>query len=78
MDPHATWKELLTAIVDRDFYSASELAESLIEWMDKGGFAPIAIPDLGSASGGTKSAPQMLNRLVVYYLCQVTCLRSRS
>ncbi len=78
MDPQATWNELLKAIVDRDCYSASELAESLIDWMEKGGFSPIAIPELGQASGGSKSVPQMLNRLVVYYVCQTTCLRGRS
>ncbi len=77
MDPQATWNELLQAIIDRDCYSASDLAESLIDWMEKDGFAPIAIPELGNATGGPNSVPQMLNRLVVYYVCQTTSLRCR-
>lgn len=78
MDPQATWTELLQAIIDRDRDSATELAESLIDWMEKGGFSPIAIPELGQASSGPKSAPQMLNRLVVYYVCKTISLRRRS
>ncbi len=38
--------------------------------MEKGGFSPIAIPELGKHQAEPKSAPQMLNRLVVYYVCK--------
>jgi len=76
MDPQATWNEMLQAIIDRDCYLASELAESLIGWMEQGGFSPLAIPELGKA-GGPTSVPQMLNRLVVYYVCETTRIRSR-
>jgi hypothetical protein len=40
MDPQASWNEMLGAIVQKDWEQAFERAESLLEWMRKGGVPP--------------------------------------
>ncbi len=38
MDPQATWLAMIQALIDGERESASEYAEILIDWMDRGGF----------------------------------------
>ncbi len=40
MDPQATWKMLLEARDNRDWPAAQEAAQTLLEWLDRGGFPP--------------------------------------
>jgi len=40
MDPQATWNDIHQALHDKDYDLARELLESLIEWLEKGGFLP--------------------------------------
>ena len=40
MDPQATWDMLLQAWGKRHWDEVSELSESLLAWLDKGGFPP--------------------------------------
>ena len=40
MEPCATWTELLQALIDDDWPAALEAAETLAEWLRKGGFPP--------------------------------------
>lgn len=40
MDPQTTWGEMLDAVSDGDFESASEAAEALLNWLRRGGFPP--------------------------------------
>lgn len=40
MDPNATWSELLQALIEDDWPAALEAAETLAEWLRRGGFAP--------------------------------------
>lgn len=40
MDPQVAWDEMLAAILKRDWDQTAERAESLLEWMRKGGFPP--------------------------------------
>ena len=41
MDPTATWVDLSQAVADDKWGRAGELADSLIEWLAKGGFPPV-------------------------------------
>ena len=45
MDPEAAWKELLHARLERDWDRAEELAEGLLNWLDKGGGPPVTVGD---------------------------------
>ncbi len=40
MDPQLTWEDMLDALAAYDFTTASEAAESLMEWLRRGGFPP--------------------------------------
>ena len=44
MDPKSTLIELLSALLERDTYTANEHFEYLVEWLDKGGYIP---PEIG-------------------------------
>ena len=41
MDPHATWRDMQSALIDEDWDFAIELAESLLGWLLGGGFPPL-------------------------------------
>lgn len=40
MDPNACMQRILNAIKAQDKYAAEDALEDLIEWLEKGGFAP--------------------------------------
>ena len=40
MDPPATWEQLQEAYGNADWETARELAQALLEWLDRGGFPP--------------------------------------
>ena len=69
MDPQATWLEMLQALIDDDREAASEHATSLIDWLDRGGFAPKVLPDLGKAARDPESPAYLLDRLIVSIVC---------
>ncbi len=50
MDPQATWQELLEARLNRDWKRTGELADALLEWLQRRGFPPHTIgePKIGS------------------------------
>lgn len=41
MDPHATWRDMQSALIDEDWDLAAELAEALLAWLKGGGFPPV-------------------------------------
>ena len=41
MDPQAAWDQLQEAYRDRDWETVRELAQSLLDWLDRGGFPPV-------------------------------------
>lgn len=44
MDPQAAWIQLQEAYRNRDWEAVGELAQSLLDWLERGGFPPIT-PD---------------------------------
>ena len=40
MDPNATWHDLALSVQLADWDTASEQAQNLLDWLDKGGFPP--------------------------------------
>ena len=40
MDPQATWNSLQKAYGRKDWQEAREFAQSLLDWLRRGGFAP--------------------------------------
>ena len=45
MDPEVAWKELMQARLERDWDQVEELAEGLLDWLDRGGMPPTTIGD---------------------------------
>lgn len=41
MDPQAAWNQLQEAFRIRDCVAVRELAQSLLDWLDRGGFPPM-------------------------------------
>lgn len=41
MDPQAAWDQLQEAYRDRDWETVRELAQSLLDWLERGGFPPV-------------------------------------
>lgn len=61
MDPQATWNDLLAALAAQDVSAAQEPAESLSEWLRRGGFPPATL--VGIPPGDS------LHRLVACAVC---------
>lgn len=40
MDPNQAWSALWTAVEDGDWDRVTEVAEGLLQWLEKGGFPP--------------------------------------
>lgn len=51
MDPQQTWTDMLAALEQREWEDARELAASLLNWLNIGGFPPNVV---GAASLGRK------------------------
>ena len=70
MDPQETWRMLLDAWVMREWEEVDELAEALLNWLDRQGFPPsVAHPkELGAD----------LNRAIVRAACEFIRQRTRS
>lgn len=62
MDPQATWNSLLDEWADRNWQNVIELAEALIEWLDKRGCPPEVIAG--------RSLGVFWNEPVVRFCCQ--------
>ena len=43
MDPQATWDQLQKAYCIRDWEAVRELAQSLLDWLQRGGFPPTVL-----------------------------------
>jgi len=69
MDPEATWLAVLQALVDDDREAASEYATNLIGWLDRGGFSPKVLPELGQAACDPESPAYHLDRMIVRFVC---------
>lgn len=61
MDPQACWTELLDALTGREWPAALEAAETLAEWLRRGGFWPQALPQLPQDDA--------LQQVIAYAIC---------
>lgn len=61
MDPQATWNDLLAALAAQDLPAAQELAASLSEWLRRGGFPPLTLPDIPNGDS--------LHHLIAHAVC---------
>jgi hypothetical protein len=55
MDPEAAWNEMLDAIAETNLADAKLCAESLLNWIERGGFVPQTVK---------QSIPDEWNRLI--------------
>ncbi|GAA4469516.1 hypothetical protein [Novipirellula rosea] len=69
MDPQATWESMIAAIVDNDLEAAADLASCLMEWLDRGGFSPTALPQFGHVENDRTKAVYLINRSIVLHVC---------
>lgn len=68
MDPQAAWLAMIQALVDEDHELASEYADALIDWLNRSGFPPKVLPELGQANDPLSSA-YSLNHMIAHYVC---------
>ena len=68
MDPQSTWNEMLDAISEKNLFEAELRAESLLDWIDRGGFAPQTL---------ARVLPDEWDRLICRYLCRKVLLAGK-
>jgi hypothetical protein len=64
MDPQATWTELLEAREQGAWDRAEELANALLDWMDRKGFPPMTV--------GSQSLGKGWHRTIAHFVCILT------
>lgn len=68
MDPQATWFELMNVFQSGDWKRVRDLAEALLQWLNRGGFPPETLVSKATSDGGLSGPPQSLgpgwNRVV--------------
>ncbi len=69
MDPQAAWQAMIQALIDDDRDAASDYAKSLVDWLDRGGFSPKILPELGQAACDPNSPAYQLDHMIVSYVC---------
>lgn len=69
MDPQAAWNEMLDAVATSDFFEADIRAEGLIDWLDRGAFAPQTL---------TRLLSEDWDKLVCRYPCRKIMLAAQS
>ena len=70
MDPQATWNALLEEWTQCNWLDVSELAEALLEWLDKEGYPPETI--------STRSMRADWNRVLVLAVCKFALQRANN
>lgn len=70
MDPQATWLAMIHALVDDEDELASEFAGALYDWLERGGFSPQVLPDLGRTDDPQSSISQ-LDRKIAFFVCAI-------
>lgn len=70
MDPQATWLAMIQALVDDEDELASEYAGALYDWLDRGGFSPRVLPDLGQTDVPQSSLAR-LDRKIAFFVCAI-------
>lgn len=68
MDPQVAWNDMLEAIAIKDLFEAELRAEALLDWLDRGGFAPQTVSRL---------LPSEWDRLICRYLCRKVMLAAK-
>lgn len=71
MDPHATWHEMLNAMIDGDYANASEHADNLCNWIEKGGFFEMKV-------AGRKMDQSDLKEILNTMRCGINWIEARS
>lgn len=69
LDPQANWESMIAAIVDNDLEAAADLASCLMEWLNRGGFFPTAVPQFGHVENDRTKAVYLINRSIVLHVC---------
>jgi hypothetical protein len=62
MDPQAAWDQLQEAYRNRDWEAVREHSQSLLDWLDRGGFPPV------TSEGNRNDAAR--HRVVVIRFCK--------
>ena len=61
MDPEVAWNEMLDAIAEDNLSDAEACADSLLGWIERGGFVPQTLK---------RTVPGEWNRLICDYVCR--------
>jgi hypothetical protein len=66
MDPEVAWNEMLDAIAEDNLSDAEACADSLLGWIERGGFVPQTLK---------RTVPGEWDRLICDYVCREVLLR---
>ena len=69
MDPQAAWNEMLDAVAANELFEADLRADDLLNWLDRGGFAPQTL---------TRLLAGEWDKLVCRYVCRKVMLAAHS
>jgi hypothetical protein len=67
MDPEAAWNQMLEAIAEDNLSDAESSAESLLNWLERDGFAPQTLK---------RTVPGEWNILICDYVCREVLRRA--
>lgn len=70
MDPQAAWLAMIQALIDEDYEVATEYADALCSWLERGGFPPRVLPDLGQTND-PQSFVNRLDRKIAFQVCNI-------
>ena len=68
MDPQVTLDELLDAIGKRHWEEVRELSDTLLTWMERGGFPPVTV--------GPESLGKQWHRAMATFVCHAAVSRA--
>ena len=68
MDPQETWLAMIQALIDDEPKVAAVYAADLYDWLQRGGFPPRVLPDLGQTND-PQSIAYRIDRMIVFYVC---------
>ena len=69
MDPEVAWNEMLDAIAEDKLSDAEVCADSLLGWIERGGFVPQTLK---------RSVPDEWNHQICDYVCREVLLTASS
>ncbi|MEZ6055453.1 MAG: hypothetical protein R3C01_01990 [Planctomycetaceae bacterium] len=77
MDPQQTWADMLEALYRKRWSEAKERADTLLEWLQSGGFPPVTIGDNSLGNPWHRTIASFVCRTVANRMAVIQDLRQQ-